>query len=152
MSQLIYAHVAYGLVLQNDNRGIPKEFLALADPDEARKGRVPDNWQQKMLQRFSLENSGLEIVSHYLRGQQQERNRYQIPLLIVHSKSGPVITSSGDSPGDLRSFLIEYHQERSQWDNLIKEFVGHCKDWDINLFETEPHLLSYLTWDDNPTP
>lgn len=152
MSQLIYGHIGYGIILRDEGGGVPPEWLAFGNTD--RGGTTC--WWEGMLQRvlqltIRPEDAELEIVTHYLRGQQKEGNRYRIPLLVIKPKAVQVQTSSGDSPVDFTELLTEYQIEKAKWDELIASFVQRCKELGIEIHETAPHFMSWLSWDDSPT-
>jgi hypothetical protein len=151
MSQLIYGHVAYGIVLRHDE-GVPSEWLEFGDTEQDGTTLWEDGMLQHVLPLTTPPaEASLEIVTHYLRGQQRERERYKIPMLVVNSKSVQTQTSSGDNPTDFSELVAEYQTEKTRWDAMIENFVQRCKELGIEIHETEPHFILYLTWDDHPT-
>jgi len=152
MSQLIYGQAAYGIVLRDDDCGVPVEWLAFGDTDQGGTTCWWNGMLNHVLRRvIPPQEAEIEIVTHCLRGHQKERERYEIPILVVKTKAAQTITSSGHSPLDLTSLLAEHAAQKAKWDGLIRAFVEGCVELGIEIQETTPHFLVYLSWDDFPT-
>lgn len=153
MPQLIYGHIGYGIILRKDDGGVPQEWLAFGNTHQGGSTCWWEGMLQHVLQlNIRPEDAELEIVTHYLRGQQKEGDRYRIPLLVIKPKTVQVQTSSGDCPVSFTELLTEYQTKKEEWDELIKSFVQRCNELGIEIFETAPHFMSWLSWDDSPTP
>ena len=150
MSQLFYSYARVGIVMHDNNDGVPEEWLAFGNTTEG--GGVP--WWEGMLAHIYGTDAPpecLEIDCHYLRGAQKGGYAFKIPLLLIKPEACGSITDSGSSPADLTEFLAEYEKGRPRWEAIIADFVERCQKLGIKLNETKPHVLVYIHWDDFPT-
>ncbi len=146
MSNLIYGYVAYGIILaENDDCCVPDHLMRFRTDTLS--------WGEGLLQYLYPEGvpEGLETVEHYIRGHQRAkfRGQWEVPLLVIKTHYG--ITSSADSPGNCSDVVDAWRSEGQHWDELIAEFVRRCQSAGIEVYETMPHFVLYLSWDDSPT-
>ena len=149
MSNIIYGHVGYGiLLLENlEDEGVPEALLKFGAEDGL--------WEDYFLRHLYPEGAPkeLKISSHYLKGHDSRQGEgcYEVPVLAIEDYGYPNlsydITSSRDNPADISSFLKALEERRGAWDELLTDFVSRCRQAGVTLAETTPHPFLYISWD-----
>ncbi len=144
MTSSVYAYVGYGILLVEDldDEGVSETLT--------RFGAKGSLWEEAFLRHLYPEGPPKEfqIALHKLRGHdhsQEREGHWEIPILVMDGHENYGITSSGDNPDDISDFLRSLAERRNKWDGLIADFVERCKRNGINLAETIPHPVLYIS-------